>query len=238
MKRLKILIQLGLILVFAFGCGPAKFVYKSPEIESPKGSGLVLAYRNVEDQREDRKIDEAYKSKNPVKDVERIIEEEIRSTGLFEKVFLVSEEQLNDQSYLKENNVRFLMGSVLKELKWEVPKYGAKVTGAMAATFLTGLIGGLIYGSINTDVNGNIILKVSVTDVSTGKLYIDKEYVGRCTERKAMLSCDTPETKATVVGNSLKSAMDQFKSDLIEVVNGRSNETARESSGQPPESGK
>jgi hypothetical protein len=41
------------------------------------------------------------------------------------------------------------------------------------------------------------------------------------TERKALLNCDTAETKATVAGNSLKRAMDQFKEDLIEAVRNR-----------------
>lgn len=75
------------------------------------------------------------------------------------------------------------MASTLRELKWEVPNYDAKLAGAMAAGFMGGLVGGLVYGSVNTDVNGNTIFKINVTDVDSGTVYIDKEYVGRYGEK-------------------------------------------------------
>ena len=133
------------------------------------------------------------------------MEEEIRSTGLFEKVVLIPEDQAGNETYLKEQNVTLLMGLSLKQFKWEVPNYGAKSAGAFAAGFAGGLVGGVIYGSIRTDVYGDTVLKINLSDLNSGKTLIDKEYTGHCAERRALLECDTPKTKATVAGTSLTS---------------------------------
>jgi hypothetical protein len=203
------------------GCS-TKFIYPTPEAKSADSKGLILAYKAVEDQRSDRKIDEIYENKNPLGDIDKVIEEEIRSTGLFEKVVLIPGNQGDDAAYLRENNIGLLMTPSLKELKWQVPNYDAKMAGAFAVSILTGLVGGFIYGSIPTDVYGDTTMKVVLKDLNTGETLVEKDYTGHCSERKAMISCDSPKTKATAVGNSLKIIMDQFKGDLIEAVNKKS----------------
>jgi hypothetical protein len=217
MRKLNIFIQIGLVVAFLTGCS-TKFIYKSPEIKPPELTGIAFVYAKVEDRREDRKIDEVYENKEPLQDIIRIIEEEVKSTGLFERVLLISEDKMNNDAYLKENNIAFLMTSFLKEFRWTVPNYDTKVGIIFATTLFGGVMGGLIYGSFFTDVYGDTVLNVTMKDISSGRLLIDKEYVGHCTERKAILSCDSPEMKATVAGSSLKMVMEEFKADLIEAV--------------------
>lgn len=217
MRKLNIFIQFGLVLALLTGCS-TKFIYKSPEVKQPEPTGIAFAYTKLEDRRDDRKIDEVYENKNPLQDIVKIIEEEVRSTGLFERVLLIPEDQLGNDAYLKEKNVEFLMTSFLKEFKWTVPHYDAKLGVAFVVGFLGGLVGGLIYGSFPTDVYGDTVLNINLKDISSGKLLIDKEYVGHCTERRALLSCDSAKTKATVAGISLKMVIEEFKVDLIEAV--------------------
>lgn len=217
MKRL---IQIGLAIALLTGC-TTKFIYQSPEVKPPESTGIVFAYTKVEDQRENRKIDTEYENKNPLQDITKIIEEEVKSTGIFERVLLVQEDELNKDANLK---VGFLMKSSLKEFKWTVPNYEVKVAVAFVAGIAGGLIGGIIYGAIPTDVYGDTVLKVQLTNISSGKLLIDKEYVGHCIDKKAILICDTCETKATIAGNSLKMVMEEFKKDLVKAVESRNGE--------------
>lgn len=220
MRKLNIFIQFGLVVVLLAGC-TTKFIYESPEVKQPEPTGIAFAYTKVEDGRDDRKIDHIYENKNPLQDIVKIIEVEVRSTGLFEKVLLIPEDKMDNDAYLKENDVEFLMRPFLKEFKWTVPNYDAKVGGAFVAGLFGGLIGGIIYGSFRTDVYGDTVLKIQLIDIGSGKLLIDKEYVGHWTERKAILSCDSAETKATVAGDSLKVVMEEFKVDLVEAVESR-----------------
>lgn len=98
------------------------------------------------------------------------------------------------------------------------PQLRRKVSRCFAASFLTGGVGGLIYGSIRTDVYGDIKLTINVIDIGSDKSIIEKEYVGHYTERKAMMNSDSAKTRATMVGNSLKMVMDEFKEDLTKAL--------------------
>lgn len=179
--------------------------------------GITFAYAKVEDRRENRKIDDIYENNNPLQAIVKIVGEEVRSTGLFEKVLLIPEEQRDKDAYLKENNVEFLMSAFLKEFKWTVPNYGLKVGVAFAAILLGG-IPGVAFGCVRTDVYGDTVMNITVKDMSSGRLIIDKEYVGHYNERQMLFTCDNPSTKATVGGTSLKTVMEEFKADFTEAV--------------------
>lgn len=218
MRKLNVLILFGLTLALFAGCSTKiRFVYPSPEIKPPDPTRIIFAYAKVEDRRENRKIDDVYENNNPLQAIVKIIEEEVRSTGVFEKVLLVPEDQRDKDAYLKENNVEFLMSTSLKEFKWTVPNYGLKV-GLVFATTLLGGIPGVAIGLVRTDVYGDTVMNITVKELSSGRLLIDKEYVGHYNERKMLFTCDNPATKATVGGTSLKTVMEEFKADLTEAV--------------------
>jgi hypothetical protein len=225
-KALRLSIVFAGIGLLLLGCAPTKFIYNTPGITRPSldGTGLVLAMKTTEDQRTDRGIDESYENKKPLEDIECIIEQEIKSTGLFEKVIHVSDEQANGEAFLLESNITQLMSSQLKELRWEVPSYETKTAIAFIAGLLGGLVGGAIYGSVPTDVYGDSRIFVNLKDARSGTILIAKEYSARCTERRALFTCDTPKTKATVAGNSLKTIMEEFKADLVQAIKAKSSE--------------
>ena len=215
-KRLIVLLQVGFVSLFLGGCA-TQFIYQSPVAKPLESPGIVLAYKMIEDRRPYRAIDEIYENKQPLQDIVKVMEEEIRSTGLIEKVLLIPEDQIDNVTFLKENNVSLLTTPILKDFRWWVPHYNAKTTAFLIAGSCVG-VGALIYGFFPTDVNGDTVLKISVTDLKSGDLLVDKEYVGHFTERKILFNCDTPTTKATVAGKSLEAAMAEFKKDLIEAV--------------------
>lgn len=226
MRKLSVLIRFGLVLGLLTGCS-TKFIYQSPEMKPPESTGITFAYAKVEDERDDREIDAVYENEDPLQDIVRIIEEEVRSTGLFERVLLIPEDQIDNDAYLKENNVEFLMTSFLRKFKWTVPDYEEKLSFAFVAGFLGGIVGGVIYGCIPTDVYGDTVLDIAVKDMNSGGWLIDKEYVGHCNERKILFACDSPGTKATVGGIALKMVMEEFKADLAEAVRSKVGKVTR-----------
>jgi len=219
-KRLMFLIQFGVVIIFLGGCS-TQFIYKHPVAKPPESPGIVLAYKMIEDQRADQTIDKIYESKQPIQDIAKVIEEEIKSTGLFAKVLLIPEDLVNSETFLKENNVALLTTPILKDFKWLVPNYDIKIGVIAPVVFCCGVIGGVIYGFFPTDVSGDTVLKISVTDLKSTDLLIDKEYVGHFAEREILFNCDTPTTKATVAGKSLEAAMAEFKADLVAAVKSR-----------------
>jgi hypothetical protein len=193
------------------------FLYQYPvQVEQP-AAGMKLACTCIKDRRQDHEIDKIY-AENLTEDLNRIIEKEIQSMGLCKQVISIPRAEKVDKA-LKENpDIDLVMYTSLKELVWEVPDYDRKVGTVFVLSFLTGGLGGVAYGSTKTDVYGNARIKITVIRTETGEKLIDKEYVGHIEERMALLKCDTPNTKARIVGLSVKSIMKQFKGDLKRVI--------------------
>ena len=217
-KFISVLILVMSALIIAGSCATTtQFVYEHPEIPPLGSGGVIVGLFSIGDQREDSKeIDKVY-GDFPVGSLNKIIEEEIKSTGLFEQVLMVPEEMLDDQEYLNQTGAEFIMRTGLLEMKWEVPDYKAKMSKITAASLLGGLVGGLIYGGSSTEVWGDTKLNFILTDVKIGNSVLNKDYEGHYVEEMKLLKCDTPSTKAHVVGKSLKIAMEECKKDLIEI---------------------
>ena len=151
-------------------------------------------------------IDKIYSGK-PIEEIQNIIYTELMSTGLFKEIVF------NDSS-----DTDITIEPSLTRMEWKVPNYGQMQGKAFAAGAFTGLVGGMIYGSTKTDVYGDTSLYVKIVENDTGKIIIDKEYEGHCEEKMAKLNCDSTETKAKMVGNSLKKALEALKVDLNDAV--------------------
>jgi hypothetical protein len=206
-KFISVLILIMVVIIIAGSCATTtQFVYEHPEIPPQSSRGKIVGFFSIDDQREDSKeIDKVY-GDFPVGALNQIIEEEIKSTGLFEQVLIIPEEMLDDKEYLNQTGADFFVRTGLLEMKWEVPDYETKISKITAASFLGGLAGGLIYGSSNTEVWANTKLNFILTDVKSGKHVLNKDYEGHYVEEMKLLECDTPSTKAYVVGKSLKKA--------------------------------
>jgi len=197
------------------GCAaPAQFSYDHPQTTASTPGMPTLAVADLIDQRAGpSEIDNAYVD-DPVDEIDDILEEELLSTGLFGEVVRVQADE--DISLTKPD---LLMTAELLEIQWEVPDYDAIVAKAFTTSLLTGGIGGVFYGSTETDVYGDTLLHVRVVDFGTGQVLLDNSYAGHSEERMAKLQCDTPSTKALMVGKALKLAMEQLKADLSTVAN-------------------
>ena len=203
------------LLVLLCGCGAAKlpFTYTYSSRETPAGN-VVVALQSIRDNRTDREIDKIY-ANSPSNEVNTILKEEISGTGLVKSV--VVKDSSGSADDLRSSGANFLVIPVLKELKWEVPGYDTIKTLAFTTSFLTGGVGGMIYGSTSTDVYGIAELSIRIVDVNSTDV-LDKAYTARIEDRKAKLVCDTPGTKSEMVGRALKEAVDKFRADFIAFV--------------------
>lgn len=205
-------IVLCMLLVIAqTGCAATKmpFSYQYPDAKQAQSPGLVLLFSGVVDQRSDRDIDKIYEA-DPIKEISRILREELLSMGLFSNIILASEGTPTSQV----ENATFVIEPKLDVLKWEVPDYDSKKFWAFTTSLLTGGLGGTIYGMSDTDVYGHSRMRIKLSSMKTGETVVDKDYLGVAKEVMIKFKCDTPETKSTMVGKSLKNLMEKFKSDL------------------------
>lgn len=115
-------------------------------------------------------------------------------------------------SVREEATAAWEINGTLVRLEWFVPGYKAMIKKAFAASFLTGGLGGLAYGSTSTRVEGHATVRLSV--LCAGREVFAREYAGRHEENTAKLKCDTMETRARVAGLALSDAIDKFLKDL------------------------
>ena len=212
-KRIFCLTIVCAVMSMLFGCASKSvFLYDRPEVKADATSGRVLLCRETNDVRTDREMDAVYE-KETMGEVRTVIEQEMLSTGLFEKVVWTGKGQKIEETFKPSSN-QLVLDTSLGELKWEVPGYENILAVAFGLTFATGAIGGVIYGFTDADVNGSSRLAARLVDPSSGKTILDKEYIGKHATSKVKFDCDTSDTKAEVAGKALKHAMEQFKTDV------------------------
>jgi len=102
----------------------------------------------------------------------------------------------------------------LKRLDWEVPGYSSMVSKTFLLSLFTGGIGGVIYISTSTTVNGFAVVHLELTETRGRHVVLSREYPGFYTEKMAKGSCDTSSTRSRMVTEAFKLAMEQFKADL------------------------
>jgi len=100
----------------------------------------------------------------------------------------------------------------LTRLDWFVPGYDAMLKKALVSSILTGGLGGIAYGSTETPVQGNAVLRIRL--MQSGQEVLNREYVGFYEERIKKLNCDTIETKSRVAGLALSDAVEKLVKDL------------------------
>ncbi len=102
----------------------------------------------------------------------------------------------------------------LRDLRWEVPDYDAMLGTVFVVSFLTGGIGGVIYGSTSTDVFGHATVHFVVSDAQGTRVFLDRDYVATAKEKKSKFKCDTPGTYRLVAAKAYKEVLDRFKDDV------------------------
>lgn len=192
------IIFFGFVALLFTGCATTiPFQYQHPESTQSGYTDMSIAYSYVNDQRAEKDTDKIFES-CPVEDLNKTIGEEIRSTGLFRKVISIPPDKMDDEKYLQNQDIDFVMNSSLKEMKWEIPDYDKIQTTIFIVSFLTGGIGGVIYGSTDSDIYGDMKQRITLIEQNSGKILLDKEYTGHIEERKTKFKCDTLKTKAEI----------------------------------------
>ena len=201
------------------GCAAkSQFLYDLPQVsqDMPKGSVVALV-STVDDKRSgDKEIDRIYDCE-PLENVQKIIVEEMKSTGIFKNVIGVPKGGQPEQ-IVSESDADILISPAVIKMDWEVPGYKEMLGKVFAVSILTGGIGGAIYGSTETEVLGETTVHVTLKNIKSGEVLLDKSYSGRYEEKMIRFRCDTPSTKARMVSKSLKAAIDFLKEDLWKVL--------------------
>ena len=208
-----------LLTLFVVGCATkSEFLYDHPNITENSPSGLVAACEKLQDKRQKPcKLDKIYYA-DPIEEIGKIIQQEIVSTGLFVQVIQLSEGDTKVSEGGLHGDADLLVSAKLREMNWIVPNYAAMLGKTFGVSVLTGGIGGLIYGSTETDVYGDAKISIKVVDLQFNRTLLDKDYVGHAEEKMKKLACDTPSAKARMVGEAIKGIMQQFKEDLSRAV--------------------
>jgi hypothetical protein len=219
MKNLLLFLLCTILLIS--GCATkSKFVHDRPLEQPDKGKGsIVAALTPINDQRFDGKLIDDYYDGSLLADTQSMLERELLGTGLFEKVFTVT---AADKGVKADVTVE----PTLTGLEWKVPGYDALRVKAFLAGFLTGLVGGTIYGCTDTDVYGDSSMHLRVTEQATGKVLLDRDYSGHHEEEIMKFKCDTPTTKVAMAGKSLQKTMAAMKADLRDALGGFGKEVA------------
>lgn len=200
-------------ILLTCGCAAkSKFVYDQPVEHAGKGTGsIVAALGQISDKRTSEKEIDKYYDGEPLKDIQSMLENELLSTNLFERVVTVTDAGAGVKADV-------IIDPSLTRLDWEVPDYEALKRKAFVTSLLTGGVGGAIYGSTDTDVYGDSGIQLRVTEQATGKVLLDKSYSGHHEEKMVKFKCDIPETRVAMAGKSLRKAIEAIKSDLREVL--------------------
>lgn len=202
-------------MAFSYGCATkTAFIYDHPDLAKAQTGTRLIAVKPVADEREDANLDAIYENDVRI-DIGKAIADELNSTGLFREVVLLDPQAGEDD--IRALSPDLVLTPALCQLLWEVPNYNDVVAKTFAISILTGGIGGAIYGSTGIDVKGHAQLEITLVDAN-GDTLLEKKYTGLEQREFIKLSCDTPETKATVAGKALKICLEELKADLAAVM--------------------
>jgi hypothetical protein len=183
------------------------FQYDHPQSKNQLISDKNIAVAYPKDGRKaDEQVDKLWKN-NPLDDIDKIVREEIGSTGLFKQIVAFDNEEDID-------NIRMVLNTTIKELAWEIPNQKEQERKALLISVFTGGIGGLAYGSGDTDFYGKAKIRIVLVDREANQDILDKEYYFRIAEKMARLKTDSADERARIIGKAFKHVMEQFKTDL------------------------
>ena len=216
-NNLNIVSIMCVLILFVSGCASptaTTLPYEYPKEKLYTYAGSSIAIVNPEDKRTpNENIDKIWLD-DPIKEVEKVIQEEIKSTGLFKEVLPVTKEEIN------KSGARMVLYTSIMELKWEVSDQSESGVDTSVSVGLFGGSGGsggfgsVLFGSGSTDLYGKAKIKVSLVDQDTGQTPLDKEYHSRVRKEKSWQKTDKYGKRAKVIGRALKEVMAQLKTDL------------------------
>ena len=235
-----------LIAILITGCGKTNFHYNYPKRAKVKSDGFVIACHKLTDQSDNTGDIKKIFETDPLVEMDRILQMELQSTGLFQDIRRIPPPAPKNGSVSLEKNTDFLLCCSLEKIHWKVPKHKKPLPGPkdfLSPRLLKGDFGpldltdfwtqlflvkiffkakdGIEEACEKTEVYGDAGMHVRLTDCHSGQILIDKSYASHYSEKRMKINCDSPATKAKVIGQALKMVMKDFKQDLINSVEKR-----------------
>ena len=201
------------VLFLVPGCASrSRFVYDSPQggFENDRGR-MVGAVLHIVDQRTDAKKFDTLYDGNPAEDIQTMLEYELLRTDLFKAIIPV------DYPAVKAD---LIIEPTLNKLQWQVPDLDTIRLKSVILNCVS-IIGSSLYGLTNTEIYGESGIHLRVTDVSTGKIILDKSYSGLFKQDISKFMCNIPETKVMVAEKSVLNALETIKSDITQLLGNR-----------------
>ena len=208
----KIVSALCILLLFVSGCASTtKFQYEYPNEQLSAYATSRIATVYPEDKRKlNRDIDKIW-SDDPVEEIGKIIQAEIKSTGLFKEVLPVDKEEIS------ESGARMVMYTSVMLLAWDVPfppEPGDSTSIAVGLFGGGGGFGAVSLGTEFTDLYGKVKIKITLVDQDADQDLIEKEYYSSIRKTMLYLRTDLRGERKMVIWKALKEVMDQLKDDL------------------------
>ena len=195
-------ILLAIVVLFLSGCATNRAIvslpYTMPALgdDTPSPSSEYTGAIKVIDYRQERSVD-MFLSEPVDEFVTKALEAELSSIGAFASILPQGSRPAPD----------YLVEIYLHEITWAVPNHKGMVKTAFWTSFLTGGVGGLIYGSTDTPVFGHVSVDLKIKESSTNTIVLEESLEGLHEEKIAKLKSDTLTTKARVIAMALKNAL-------------------------------
>jgi hypothetical protein len=157
-------------------------------------------------------------SSNPLGETAKIIEQEIRSCGLFQEVISAPNPD-QEKVIMKRNDIRMFLRPTLKDLSWSIPTSQEQEDTELLVSILTSGISDLVNEADSTNFYGSAKIRVVLEDRKTSKIILDKEYASRAEEKITRFRTDSYEERARIIGKAFKQVMEELKADLGRVIN-------------------
>ncbi len=197
--------MLCILILFLSGCAltpTTAFKYEYPEEMLLPSTNLSIAIVSPEDKRWPDGENDIIWFDDPVKEIGEIIQEEIKSTGLFKEVLPVAKEEII------ESGARMVLYTSVMLLAWDVPF-------PPEPDDITPIVG--FRANSFTDLYGKVKIKVTLVDQDTGQNLINKEYYSSVRKTMSYFRTDLYGERERVIWKALKEVMGQLKVDLKEI---------------------
>jgi len=200
------LLTIGFILLLS-GCAstpttPFKYEYPEESLSPSANSSIVIV--SPEDERWPNGENDIIWSDDPVEELGRVIQAEIKSTGLFREVLYIDKE---DKDRINGSSARFVLYTSVMLLSWDVPFPPERDD-------ILPIMRGSPPSTRFTDLYGKVKIFVTLVDQDTGKNLIDYVYYSRARKTMPYYMTDLYGERKRVIGKALKQVMWQLKDDL------------------------
>ena len=201
-----------LLAFLLVGCAPKTCLhYDYPAANSSCYTNLKVSIAQPEDKRQPNEDIDKMWANNPTEDIQKVMTEELKATGLFNEVIPLASDQLGD-------NASVALTSTVTELSWEIPNRKEQENKMMAVSIFTGGIGAMIYGSGETPFWGKATMRLNLKENETEKVLLDKEYTAQVEEQMTRFKTDSYVERSRVIGLAVKQIMEEFKTDLTQTI--------------------